>query len=127
MTDVVLLIGLPGSGKTTLAQTKFVPQGYYLVDDPRSLETVKEALEQHDKVVITDPLLTDPGAREAALSWFGLRGCQVSCIYFDNNPERATANLKLREDGRGPINVKAMSRFYTIPEDGVVVPVYEPI
>jgi len=125
MTQVVLVVGLPGSGKTHLAVMDYVTRGYVLVDDPKDMGVIIEAIRIHDKVVMTDPHLTRESVRRAAYQWLEARGCEVTAVYFANDPEKAAKNVDQRRDGRGPINVMTFSRFYEIPEGVETLPVYE--
>lgn len=118
----VLIVGLPGSGKTTLAKTKYVPQGYTLIDDPVNLLSVEEVLTE--KVVITDPYFVLTDAREAAKKFFEEKGYEVEFIYFANEIATAEKNCLSREDDRGEINVRMFSKFYTIPPNQDIIPCF---
>lgn len=122
MKNVILIVGLPGSGKTTLAIHKYVPEGYVLVDDPKDLEPIYNAVYNHDKVVVTDPHLVRASVRTDAYRLLHRLGCEVTCVYFENDLARCLENVKLR--GNEPINVEIMSRFYDVPEGVVLLPVW---
>ena len=113
----VLIVGLPGSGKTTLALNKYVPQGYTLIDDPMNRESIEAALT--DKVVVTDPYFVLTDARKAAKEFFEEKGYEVEFIYFSNDLLAAEKNCLNREDNRGDINVRMFSKFYLIPPNQI--------
>ena len=125
MTQVALIVGLPGSGKTHLAVMDYVTRGYVLVDDPTDVKDVLGAVKAHDKVVVTDPHLCHSNVRAVAIQLLQDNGCEVQCVYFANNPEKAAKNVDQRRDGRGPINMGVFSRFYEVPVGVETLPVYE--
>lgn len=121
--DIVLLIGLPGSGKTFVALRDYVSQGYALVDDPKSYDEVKAAISLDvPGVVIADPHLCFKNTREAAIRL--LSPHTVECVFFENNPERASRNIIHRGDDRGHINLGYFSQGYEIPEGAVPLPIW---
>lgn len=87
--DIVFIVGLPGSGKTCLGKTL---QGRVLIDDPKRVPTLNPNL----KYVITDPHLCIPKTF-----------LQVSKLYprafyylFKNDLHQCWLNTKGRNDGR---------------------------
>jgi predicted kinase len=126
MSQVVLIIGLPGSGKTHLAQTAYVSAGYVLIDDPTDLGAVLDTIYSNPKVVVTDPHLTRRDVRDNALDILRQMGCDVDIVYFENDPKAAKANLQRRGGERASTNVDMFSRMYDIPEGATTVPVYKP-
>ena len=127
----VLLIGLPGSGKTYVAQRDYVSQGYVSVDDPTDLSEIRagiaEAQAKGVGIVVCDPHLTRADTRAIALQVFPALGCtETECLYFENDPNKAAKNLIHRNDVRGYINVHAFSRFYEIPEGVVPLEIWQP-
>ena len=128
----VLLIGLPGSGKTYIAQTDYVSRGYILVDDPTDLDEVRAGVATalaggNPGVVVCDPHLTRAGTRAIALQVFPALGCtEVECVYFENDPVKAARNLQHRADSRGHISVEVFSRQYEIPAGVVPRDIWQP-
>lgn len=120
----VLLIGLPGSGKTYLAKTKYVPMGYTLLDDPNNVDLlIFKGKNLPDKFVVTDPSFCKEKAREAATIFFEDFGYEVEWIFFENNPEKCRKLIELRNDGRVIGNFEAYQ--YSIPQGVEVIPIYE--
>lgn len=136
MTKVIMLVGLPGSGKTTYAQTHL--NSAVLFDDPSASPKGIEALRKHIQEIGGDIVVTDVYSvkREVrALADEKLRGWgvqHIEWIFFENDPEACIANVKRRnaEEPRFRLipdgYVREASRQYEIPESCVVIPVYKP-
>lgn len=105
-----LIIGLPGSGKTFLGK-----QFVNFIDDPTELP-----FPSAEEVAIADCNLCNPNVRQRAVDHLTKLGYNVSCVYFENNPDKCFNNVKFRNDGR---NVRAdilnLSKIYVIPDDVV--------
>lgn len=129
MNKAVLIIGLPGSGKTYLANTKYVPLGYILIDDPSNNEESYQLLNNHltitkNDVVITDPQCCNESIRISCIRLLKLLGYTIECIYFENCQEKSKKLIELRNDGR---IIKTFQTFnYTIPENIIPLKIYEP-
>jgi hypothetical protein len=133
---IVLLIGLPGSGKTYLG-TQMKKDGFAFVDDAsrddhkRELAHLSECFRTNrDKMdlVIADPLLCYPRTFNMAMTklseWFP--GCEVECIYFENDLDKCMRNVERRNDGRLVDDlVWTLSKAYKIPEGVTSVPIWD--
>lgn len=64
----ILIGGLPCSGKTTLAKTKY--KDYFLIDDPKDFGDIEKSFKK-DKIVITDPYLSFMENRNEAIKKLG--------------------------------------------------------
>lgn len=124
---VNLIIGLPGSGKTWLANKI----GGYIVDDITSVDQLP--LKTDKDWVITDvnfcSSCTLAGASELIRSYAQMRspsGTEIEIVkhYFKNEPKACYANVILRSDGRnvGP-TIERFTKLYNPPEDAM--PVYQ--
>jgi hypothetical protein len=133
MARVVLIAGLPGSGKTCLAET-LVRQGFVLVDDPRGPEgyvRVRAALETGRDVVVVDPMLCRADTRIAVEMQVRAAPTQpgstrtVEWIFFANDPEQCRRNVARRADGRvvDPA-IYNLSKVYRPPAGADVRPVW---
>jgi hypothetical protein len=130
---IVMLIGLPGSGKTYKAETEYVPKGYALIDDPTDVGLVREIIQgclmTDQNVVITDPHLCNAWHRADAIAtiekWVP-DTVQVECVYFENDPLKASANVTHRKDGRGTFDMGVLSKGYYIPDGVKTLPIWEP-
>lgn len=122
MNKAILIVGLPGSGKTHLAKAKYVSDGYILIDDPNVLPTKDGILFKN--VVVADPHLCREDVRNNCIRFFEDVGYTVECIFFENSPEKCRKLIELRNDGRIIGDFRAYN--YTIPEGVEVLKIYEP-
>ncbi len=122
----VFIVGLPGSGKTHLALHEYVPQGFVLVDDPGRYSEIEAAIALGKDLVLTHPLFTMASNRRLAEREFAEHNFEIEWVFFENNPDRAETNLKHRNDDRGPINTRAFSRLYEIPDGVATLPIWTP-
>ena len=118
--QIILIIGLPGSGKTYLANQL----SGVIIDDIISIDQLPDIV---DKLIITDVNFCDASILEQAKEI--LRKCykdvEIKCIYFENNATAARKNIKRRNDGR---NVEGtIRRFESIykPPNNVKIINYE--
>jgi predicted kinase len=129
---ITLIVGLPGSGKTTLANSMMNSESF-LIDDPsREEKPFVKALESgRSEIIICDPLLTIT-KKEVVISFllkkFG-EDIDITWIYYENDPVAAWKNHEARNkvDYRN-INKEMfdhMSKKYVIPTDVITKPVYK--
>ena len=118
---VTFIIGLPASGKTTLAKGEYVPLGYTLIDDPVLFDPVSciftckkkhsYAIWKDCNYVICDPHLCDERNRIAAREIF--KDFWIEEIYFENDVDKCRINDSTREIHRQTKNFNIYN--YTIP------------
>lgn len=103
--EIILIIGLPGSGKTEYARTLNIP----VIDDPEvnyptqreMLIRVKELLSDNLKICITTPSLCNTYIRKGAEKLLTKKTkAKISFIFFANDPEQCRINVAARNDGR---------------------------
>lgn len=131
MKKVILIIGLPGSGKTHLGEEHAATGGVFL--DDLSMVGGLEKLEanlHHDLIIIADVFLCQPNARTAALAWLAkhIPEHTVEMIFFANDKEKCYTNVRRRTeagDTRAVDNmIEYMSKYYEIPEGVEIKEVY---
>lgn len=127
MTKVICIVGLPGSGKTNLAN--LLASGrpdVCVVDDITSLDQLPEP-GLFEVVIITDPNFCITDVRVLAASKLVERyNNAVSYVFFENDPEKAIRNVVRRNDGR-PVfqSIRMLSKVYRIPEDVTIMPIWD--
>lgn len=125
----VLVVGLPGSGKTHTAVNEFVPQGCVLVDDPRTFADFEAAVALRKDLVLTDPHLCFAHNRRVAEVKFREAGFQVEWVFFENSPTKAKANVERREmveQRPCRTGVDMFSWNYVIPAGVPIRPIWTP-
>lgn len=129
---ITLIVGLPGSGKTTLANSMMTLDSF-LIDDPsREDMPFKNALESgKSHIIICDPLLTLTCSEvviKFLIKKFG-EDIDINWLYFDNDPVAAWNNHEARNKKVYRDINKAffdhMSEKYIIPQGAEVIPVYK--
>ena len=119
MSEIVFIIGLPGSGKSYLCN-QYKARGYTIIDDPSvilSKDHIKATCLLNNKVVISDPYLCDPSSLQFLKTNLSRLGnVYFRFVYFENNPEKCLRNIEYRNDGRAVRGlVKHLSKKYFPP------------
>lgn len=104
MREVHLIIGLPGSGKTTLAKKLHETHGGVLFDDVNNIENRDQVFAETtaDTIIMTDPHLcmANPTAiMDTLMGWFG-DDVYVVAYLFKPDVAQSLENIKARNDGR---------------------------
>lgn len=136
MNNILFIVGLPGSGKSHLAQKINSDNGgkYRIIDDPRSFDQILPYV--NEDLIITDPALCFPQNRELAIQKISEANpeAKFDWIYFENDPQTCLRNSELRDQeligkGKAPRKVdsfiKNLQQFYTIPEGSTVLSVWK--
>lgn len=125
---IIIIVGLPASGKTTYAK-HIASQlfGCVLIDDPKSWDAVQNhVMGSHGLIVLTDPYLCFACNRNVAEERFKDLGFDVEWVFFENNPEQCLRNSRKRETKSVERDIVWFSENYTIPLGVECVPVYSP-
>lgn len=119
MSQVIIIIGLPGSGKTYMSQ--MYASEYLIFDDYISDEyngRVQFAIRSGYKVCLNDPRLCIPDTFDIHINKIlkYLDISQLHLIIFENNPEQCLINVTLRNDKRRGIEQSIInySKLYNI-------------
>lgn len=111
--SVVLFVGLPGAGKTVLAEKvrRLFPQQAIVLDDPsvlkredqQNFENTLAQCREHPIVLITDPMLcrvSPHQAFEQVREWFEPE-IEIGVVLFSDDLDACKANVKYRNDVQG--------------------------
>ena len=139
MALVIFIIGLPCSGKTTLAEKIAKETGCVLIDDPVAIEQIDGKItgayprsnpqeliwiEPNCNYIITDPWLVREQARGKARKLF--QGFAIDEIYFENDVDKCIKNMHYRNKITGEnrnINFKAFE--YELPQGVETVKIWQ--
>ena len=114
---IVLIVGLPGSGKTYLANFLADMCEYMsVVDDITSLDQLPES----GDIAITDVNFCDSKILEKAIDMLHEKysNAMVVVMYFENNPDAARRNVAYRNDGRNVEGtIRRFEKIYNPPDE----------
>lgn len=124
MGKILLIIGLPGSGKTTYVEKNRLHEKYTIFDEfIHSLERgwVTKALRDGKDLCLIDALLCRPNTFNGIMKLF--KDHQVEIIVFENAPEQC-----LKNKPHMTMKIKEFSKVYNPKDYNVLMvkPVYSP-
>lgn len=130
---IFAIVGLPGSGKTTLGNKWADEFKLQFIDDPKTSkenrrEEVLALVRGGNSFILSDIFLCDPQVRsrfEATVKEID-PGAAVHYFFFENNTTKCLANVAARNDGRNvEPSIKRLSNIYTIPPLYLPMTIYE--
>lgn len=120
MREVHLIIGLPGSGKTTFAKNLLENLGGVLFDDVNNIEDREQIFAETtaNTIIMTDPHLcaaNPTSIMDKLMEWFGDDLCLTTYL-FKPNVEQSLENIKARNDGRiiSKYTIEKMNEGYNL-------------
>lgn len=137
MSNILFIVGLPGSGKTRLARkiNRDSNGKYVIINDPKDFSKDVEPF-LNDDIIITDPNLCFEKNRINAIKKIKSLNSEakIDWIFFENDPTNCLINSDIRNRVNSislkPIRkvesfIKNLSKYYTIPENSNIVSVYK--
>lgn len=117
---IVLVIGLPGSGKTHYLSSLSDDQ-WLKIDDP--MENITLPISEKN-IAIADVNFIFPDVLEKAkqklVDFYG--DVVIDYVYFENNPDKCLNNAKHRNDGRKVENfIKSFHKYYNPPSNALKI------
>lgn len=119
----ILIVGLPASGKTTLANS-LLKKNCVLVDDPKEgdFDKIGRFLRLGITVIVTDCFLCEKVVQEEAKKSLG--SIETEWIFFENDPVQCHINAARRKNKPVDQDIEYWTDVYHIPEGAKVIPVY---
>lgn len=115
MLNITIVVGLPASGKTTLASSI----GVQVVDDPACLSDV---LGFEEDFIITDPYFCIKGNHNNCVKFLNENyNCVINTIYFKNDYKQCLKNAKLRPNKKVEGLIEILSKTYNPPDNALDV------
>ena len=128
----VWIHGLPGSGKTYLANQMNKNNDYTILDDIIDMSKVQAEMDKGNNIILSSPYFEKYiGMSLESRLRKALEGSdyQLEEIWFENNPQNCIKNINNRVDHNIKANILApevmeLAYRYRIPEGSKVIPVW---
>lgn len=129
---IYAIVGLPGSGKTTLAFRWSKELNLPVIDDPKTADgnkrkEIEKLIADGQSFILCDIFLCDPVVRSRFEATMRNLDPAIRIFYhfFENKPEKCMANVLHRNDGRDvSLSLKKMAAKYTIPSIYLPMTIY---
>lgn len=120
MKKCIVIVGMPGSGKTHYGNALSKENGYPFLDDitpSNKFQTLLEISNMNQNVILSDVSLCIPEIRDQAANILHSLGYEIEWIFFEKNAEKCVRNVERRADNRFVLpSIHVLERLYEIPE-----------
>jgi GTPase SAR1 family protein len=133
----IVIFGLPGSGKTSLANKikKENSEMDYVIYDDYEWMKGESKFGKENQIISDGFLMNYPDRKkEDLIKMANDKGVEVEFLYFENDPQKSLANAKKRwEKGDATAfqgiesierSIKDFSRSYNVPKDVNALPIW---
>ncbi len=132
----IVMLGLPGSGKTYLSKKiqRENPEMNYVIYDDFYWNRAKNNFGKENQIISDGMLMTmSPKIIEDIKNSVKSSGAELEMIYFENNPDKAFANVEMRKSNDtaeghqrhiSKRDIDMMSAGYEIPTGAKIVPIW---
>lgn len=128
----VWIHGLPGSGKTYLANQINKNNDYTILDDINDISKIEAEMGKENNIILSSPYFENyigMPLESRLRKVLNDSDYDLEEIWFENNPENCIKNINNRKDHNIRANILApevriLSMRYRIPEGSKVIPVW---
>ena len=114
---IIIVVGLPGSGKTYYAKSLNIP----MFDDISDLTVLPETSESF-VVVDVNCMRASIACKAESILGGMYPNHEIEWVYFENDPVKALCNVEYRDDGRRVSNaIKMFSTIYNPPSSALTI------
>ena len=102
--EIIIMIGFPGSGKSTFVNTQLVPKGYHVIDSSTfktPCKMIKNAEQHLDKPIVFDSTNATKQKRKVFIDFAKKHNINVRCIWLNVPIEVSLENVKNRYQNTG--------------------------
>ena len=114
---VIAIIGLPASGKTTLAEALMkLGEVEFILDDPQDMSDIEDAFSTDEPFAVTCPYLCIDESINKLEELVKQYDFELEFIYFENDAKQCKINAATRPTRKVDNLIVYLTKLYHIPE-----------
>lgn len=129
--EIVIMVGIPGSGKSTIAKS-MLPLGYEIISGDtaktwqKMIAALKKSYEGGKRRFVIDATNVTPEHRKRYIDFGDSVGLPSKCIYVDTPVKVALARNELRDKKVPPVAIHILNKKLIVPSEseGCTVEIY---